>query len=67
VIVLRRAVFTAGNRFYQMDRMSRASDTGHVSGACYVFQAGVAERALRRVGSTLDFSAGPNALLSDLE
>jgi hypothetical protein len=67
VIVLRRAVFTAGNRFYQMDRMSRASDTGHVVGACYVFQHGVADRALRRIGSTLDFSAGPDALLSDLE
>ena len=64
VIVLRRAVFTSGNRMYDMDRMATAADTGHVSGACHVFQHGVAERALREKGSTLDFGATPQSLLA---
>jgi hypothetical protein len=66
VIVLRRAVFTSGNRMYDMDRMATAADTGHVNGACHVFQHGVAELALREKGSTLDFGAAPQALLADL-
>ena len=67
VIVLRRAVFTSGNRIYDMDRMTTAAATGHVSGACHVFQHGVAEHALREKGSTLDFGARAVALLADLE
>ena len=63
VIVLRRAVYTAGNRMYDMDRMTTAAATGHVSGACHVFQPGVAEFAMREQGSTLDFGATPEALL----
>jgi hypothetical protein len=66
VIVLRRAVYTSGNRMYDMDRMTTAAATGHVSGACHVFQVGVAERAQRERGSTLDFSATPQALLADM-
>jgi DUF2889 family protein len=66
VMVLRRAVFVSGNRIYDMDRMAHAAATGHVSGACYVYQRGVAERAAREVGSTLDFGATPQALLADL-
>ncbi len=66
VIVLRRAIVTAGNRMYDMDRMTTAAATGHVNGACHVFQHGVAERALRERGSTLDFGATPQALLADL-
>lgn len=66
VIVLRRAVFVSGNRIYDMDRMAHAAATGHVSGACYVYQHGVAERAARELGSTLDFGAAPQALLADL-
>jgi hypothetical protein len=54
--VLRRAVFVSGNRFFDMDRMARASDTGHVLGSCHVYSEGVAGRALRVQGSTLDFS-----------
>lgn len=65
LIVLRRAVFTSGNRMYDMDRMATATDTGHVNGACHVFRRGVAERALRERGSTLDFGARSDALLSD--
>jgi len=66
VMVLRRAAFISGNRFYDMDRFSDAADTGHVSGACFVFQHGVAERAVRERGSTLDFSATAQPLLADL-
>ena len=51
---------------YDMDRMTTAAATGHVSGACHVFQPGVAEHALRERGSTLDFGATPQALLADL-
>ena len=67
VMLLRRAIFISGNRMYDMDRMARADATGHVSGACYVYQHGVAERALRERGSTLDFGAAPERLLADLE
>jgi hypothetical protein len=56
VWILRRAVFTAGNRFHDLDRMERASDTGHVLSACYVFREGVAHRALRVAGATRDFT-----------
>jgi hypothetical protein len=67
VIVLRRAVYTAGNRMYDMDGMTTAAATGHVSGTCHVFQHGVVERALREQGSTLDFGAAPEALLADMQ
>jgi hypothetical protein len=67
VMVLRRAVFISGSRIYDLDRMDHAAATGHVSGACYVYQRGVAEQALRERGSTLDFGAAPQALLADLE
>jgi hypothetical protein len=66
VMVLRRAVFISGNRMFDMDRMAHAAATGHVSGACFVYQHGVAERAAREHGSTLDFGATPQALLADL-
>jgi hypothetical protein len=66
VWVLRRAVFVSGNRFFDLDRMALASDTGHVSGACHVFTEGVAQRARRAVGATRDFSGARQALLADL-
>jgi len=66
VMLLRRAVFISGNRMFDLDRMAHAADAGHVSGACYVYQAGVAERASRMTGSTLDFGALPGQLLADL-
>jgi hypothetical protein len=56
VWLLRRAVFVSGHRFFDMDRLVRASDTGHVGDACHVYRAGNAERALRVRGSTRDFS-----------
>jgi hypothetical protein len=66
VMVLRRAIFVAGNRMFDMDRMARASSTGHVDGACYVFRRGVADLARRVRGSTLDFGDAPGRLLADL-
>jgi hypothetical protein len=66
VMVLRRGVFISGNRLFDLDRLARADETGHVSGACYVYQPGVAERAVRVVGATVDFSGAPERLLGDL-
>jgi hypothetical protein len=66
VMVLRRALFVSGNRMYDMDALPRADSTGHVSGVCYVFRDGVAERARRELGSTLDFGEHPDRLLADL-
>jgi hypothetical protein len=67
VLVLRRAVFVAGNRFFDLDRMARASDSGHVLGACYVFRPGVVERASRSEGATRDFTDPSALLLADLD
>jgi hypothetical protein len=67
VWVLRRAVFVSGNRFFDLDSMANASDTGHASGTCHVFTAGVAQRARRAAGSTRDFSDAGVALLADLD
>jgi len=67
LMVLRRAVFISGNFMYDMDRLPRADATGHVSGACYVYQHGVAKRAMRMPGSTLDFGDHPERLLADLD
>jgi len=66
VWVLRRAVFVSGNRFYDLDRMQRASDTGHVLDACHVYRDGVVQRALRMHGSTRDFGDRSDGLLADL-
>ncbi len=67
VWVLRRAVFVAGNRFFDLDRMARATDTGHVLGSCHVFSEGVAQRALRTPGATRDFSDASTPMLTDLD
>ena len=66
VIVLRRAIFISGSRMFDLDRMPYAASTGHVDGACYVFRRGVADRARRMPGSTLDFGDAPERLLADL-
>jgi hypothetical protein len=67
IVVLRRAAYISGCRMYDLDAMPNAAATGHVTGACYVFQPGVAERAVRVMDSTLDFSRNPERLLADLE
>ena len=65
VLLLRRAVFVAGHRFFDLDRMQRASETGHVGDACYVFRDGVAEHALRVPGATREFRHGGELLADD--
>jgi hypothetical protein len=67
IVVLRRGVYISGSRTYDLDRMADAAATGHISGACYVFQPGVAAKALRVVGATRDFCAHPEQLLADLD
>lgn len=66
VVVLRRAVMISGARTVTLDPLVNAAGTGHINGACYVFQPAVAEHALRNRGSTLDFTETPERLLADL-
>ena len=67
IVVLRRAFYISGVRTYDLDRLAVAQATGHASGACYVFQPGIVERAARVMRSTLDFTDAPERLLGDLE
>jgi hypothetical protein len=66
VLVLRRAIFVSGNRFYDLDRLLHADATGHVLDACYVYRDGVVQRAVRMPGATRDFSEQPEQLLADM-
>ena len=64
-VVLRRSVEIAWGREQDLDSMERASDLGDfMLGACFTFQPGTAEVAIRMKGSTRDFSAAPAALLA---
>lgn len=65
VVVLRRAVLISGARLFVWDEMPNAQATQHGLGACFVFQAGVADKALRNAGTTLDFTDRPEALLEN--
>jgi len=67
VWLLRRALFVSGNRFFDLDRMARATDTGHVVGSCHVFSEEVAKRARRVPGATRDFSDVGTPMLVDLD
>src|SRR6266542_3664524 len=67
IVAPRRAFYISGVRTYDLDRLAVAQATGHASGACYVFQPGVVERAARVMRSTLDFTDAPERLLGDLE
>lgn len=67
IVVMRRAAMISNGRRVSLDPLANAADTGHVNGACYVFQDGVADRALRNHGSTRDFTHAPDALLADLD
>jgi len=65
--VLRRAVFVARSRRLDLDKLRNAAETGHVPGACYVFQPGLSEHALRIRGATRDFTHRREQMLIDLE
>ncbi|MDP3668371.1 MAG: DUF2889 domain-containing protein [Telluria sp.] len=67
VVLLRRAVLISKARLQHWDRFATAADTGHATGACYVFQPGVQERALRMVGASREFTDAPGQLLSGLD
>lgn len=67
-LVLRRAVFIAMGRAADLDSIAAAADVTPLAGpSCHSMQPGVAERALRVKGSTRQFSASPQPLLSDLD
>ena len=67
IALLRRAVLISKARLHDWDIFPTAADTGHGSGACYVFQPGVQEHAVRMFGSAREFTDAPERLLSDLE
>jgi hypothetical protein len=66
-LLLRRACFIAMGRMRDLDEAPTASALmGFATGLCHSFTPGVAERARRMRGTTLDFSGRPDALLADL-
>jgi len=66
VVVLRRTVLISLSRLAHLDDHLRATAFPGRMGGCWVFQPGNVERALRRVGSTREFSAARDQLLGDL-
>lgn len=67
IMLFRRAIQISGSRRLDLDTFPNAAAIGHVMGACYVFQPGVAERALRVQGATLNFADSPERMLMDLD
>ena len=64
-IILRRALSISLGRIMDLDVFPTAADLGErVVGTCYTFQPERLSVALRMKGSTRDFSADPDALLS---
>lgn len=64
-IVLRRACFISPVRFYELDGYERAADVQPVTGQCFTYSAGTAERAIREPGSKRDYTHRPEALLAE--
>lgn len=67
IALLRRAVLISKARLHDWDIFPTAADTNHGTGACYVFQPGVQERATRMRGTAREFTDAPERLLSDLK
>ncbi len=61
VLALRRATVISAGREHDLDQRIHAMPSGH----CYVQQPGQAERSLRAVGSTWDFTHRPAALCAE--
>lgn len=61
--ILRRAVMVAGGRGFDLDRFTRAAETGMPS-VCHTYQPGMAVRGLRNRGTTRDFAAGQEGMLA---
>lgn len=66
IVVLRRAVLISKARLHDWDIFPTAADTGHGTGACYVFQPALQEHATRMVGSAREFTDAPQRMLADL-
>jgi hypothetical protein len=63
-IVLRRACYISPVRFFELDHFRRASDVQPVTGQCYTYTDGTAQRAERQRGSRHDYTDRPEALLA---
>jgi hypothetical protein len=67
-VALRRATFIAMGRARNLDEAPSALEYMDLArGSCHSFTPGIAENALRMLGSTYDFSDSPDRLLADLE
>ncbi|MDR2188063.1 MAG: DUF2889 domain-containing protein [Azonexus sp.] len=66
VLLFRRAIFISNGKWLDLDSIQHPSETGHASGACYVFQPDVAKRAIRIRGATRDFADKREQMLIDL-
>jgi len=67
IVVLRRTVLISLSRLAHLDDHERATAFPGRMGGCWVYQAGNVERAIRRMGSTRDFTSEPDALLQDID
>lgn len=67
IMILRRAVLISKARVFDWDIFPTAADTAHGTGACFVFQPGVEQRATRMRGTAREFSDAAENLLSDLD
>lgn len=67
IVVLRRSMHISNSRESDLDSIQSAGSIDWLIGACYVFQPGVAERTVRNLGTTRDFTETPQALLADLD
>ena len=66
-LVLRRASFIAVGRSRNLDDAATAEVYMPLAqGSCHTFTVGIAERAARMKGTTLDFTHHPERLLADL-
>jgi hypothetical protein len=63
-IVLRRACSISPVRFFELDQFKVASDVQPVTGQCYTYTEGTAQRARRQHGSRRDYTDNPEALLA---
>ena len=66
ILVMRRAILISGARTVDLDRIETAAFLAPFKGACYAFQPGTAEHALRVRGNTRDFTNAPESMLADL-
>lgn len=67
IAILRRSVLISKARLHDWDIFPTAADTRHGTGACYVFQPGVQERATRMLGTAREFTDAPEQMLFDFD